>query len=179
MKTIKRIRALVTQDEIKTAEALGGRRVTLSGAGQEKGDGRVRGLYRIENKWTEAAHYSLHVRDFGKLCRTALAANEEPLFVVKVSASDLLPLKFVVIRDAFARGLGLVPKIEREGEHKTLRISDDTFGKHCLRYNHKVRRQKALTAYYWPTTLQDRTETHHVTVLFWEDFLWLKDLVDV
>lgn len=57
--------------EEQGAKVSGGRRVSGSGAGREKGDIRANG-YRIEDKFTDAASYTIRVEDLDKITKHAL-----------------------------------------------------------------------------------------------------------
>jgi len=168
MRTKKQIRRIVTADEKKTASALGGRRTFLSGAGTEKGDGRVNGLYRIENKWTQGASYRMEGKAFHNLSRVALGANEEPVFVV---AFDETKLRLVVIREAFARSFGIFPKIVSEKCGKTLPISWREFDANRVRAKTPV----GQVSYQHATILGHAKDVLSVVVLGWDDFLRLTE----
>lgn len=94
----KRRRKTATKSEREVAARLGGRRVPLSGAGVEKGDGRVPGMYRIENKTTERSHYSLTAMNWHKIHKAARFAGEEPLFHVRMKSSVFGYVEVVVLR---------------------------------------------------------------------------------
>lgn len=166
MRTKKQIRKLVTADEKKTASALGGRRIFLSGAGDEKGDGRVRGVYRIENKWTQAPTYRMSGKAFHGLTRTALSANEEPVFVVTL---DDIEMKLVIIRLEFARSFGIEPKIEPEKCRSTLPISLREFEANRVRATTAV----GQVSYQYARVLGHDKRVLDVVVLSWDAFLRL------
>jgi hypothetical protein len=74
-------RASVRQ-EVEVMEALGGRRQTGSGAvGHLKGDGRVRGKWRVEMKYTRKDSYRVERKELGKI-RGECEGLEKPLFVI-------------------------------------------------------------------------------------------------
>lgn len=115
--------------EVQIAEDLGGRRVFLSGAGDEKADVRVGrrfkktddGIvptegrtFRIEAKTTSRSHYSFKVVDWDDVARAANRAGEEPIFAVSFSAAR--NQDYVLIRSSFAAELGfnaLLPTMVR------------------------------------------------------------------
>lgn len=57
--------------ESKAAAQEGGRRVPLSGAGRQKGDVKLN-KFRVEDKFTDAASYSLKLADLLKIERHAI-----------------------------------------------------------------------------------------------------------
>lgn len=110
------------RQERRVAAELGGRRVPLSGAGAEKGDGRVAQKFtrtpegitetvqltlRIENKLTSKASYGLSYIDWDKLWAAANRFGEHPVFHVELYAPGLGQVQFAIITETFARFLGL------------------------------------------------------------------------
>lgn len=102
MASKKRERRDVQIEEQKIAGALGGHTTYNSGAGDEKGDGRVphsmyvidgdifertNWAFRIENKQTGKSWYRMSTADWSKLHRAARAHDEIPLFVVRLTAA--------------------------------------------------------------------------------------------
>lgn len=86
----QRMRRAATQQERETAEALGGYRQTGSGARQGyKGDGRVFGRFRIENKFTTRLSFSVKLRELTKI-RAECAAQEVPIFDVQFKEKGTL-----------------------------------------------------------------------------------------
>jgi hypothetical protein len=78
-----RVRRSVTNQERRTAEGLGGYRQTGSGARRGyKGDGRVEGRYRIENKMTRASSTVVRLSDLQKI-RGECSTGEVPIFEVE------------------------------------------------------------------------------------------------
>lgn len=78
--TLKQVRDSVTKQERATAEALGGHRQSGSGARRGyKGDGRVEGKFRIENKMTRAESMRVHLSDLRKI-RSECSNQEVPVF---------------------------------------------------------------------------------------------------
>jgi hypothetical protein len=79
----KRIRRLSAKQERRVAEALGGRAQRGSGSRiGYKGDGRVYGRFRIENKLTFADSYRVTLSDLHKI-RSECAGRETPVFEVE------------------------------------------------------------------------------------------------
>ena len=79
----KRLKHASMQQEQKSAEALGGRRQSGSGARPgNKGDGRVRGRFRIENKFTTAESFRVKLAELRKL-RAECEGLEVPIFDVQ------------------------------------------------------------------------------------------------
>lgn len=75
-------RASMKQEQ-KSAEALGGRRQTGSGSRVgHKGDGRVRGRYRIENRFTTAQSHPVKLADLRKI-RAECEGLEVPIYDVQ------------------------------------------------------------------------------------------------
>lgn len=91
--TKKAVRASVTRQERKRAEELGGRRQTGSGARPHaKGDGRVEGRFRIENKMTRAASTRIELKDLKKI-RSECEGTEVPVFEVEFRDKQTLETK--------------------------------------------------------------------------------------
>lgn len=77
------VRASVTRQERRVAESLGGHRQTGSGARRGyKGDGRVDGRFRIENKMTRAESMRVSLKDLQKI-RSECEGLETPVFEVE------------------------------------------------------------------------------------------------
>ena len=78
----KRIKRITAKQEVRVAQALGGQRQRGSGAVPwNKGDGRVRGKYRIENKTRFTKGITITREDLAKI-RSECAPGEVPLFQV-------------------------------------------------------------------------------------------------
>lgn len=78
----KRQKKASIQQELDVMEALGGKRQAGSGAiGHLKGDGRVRGKYRVEMKYTRHDSYRVERKELNKI-RGECTDLEKPLFVV-------------------------------------------------------------------------------------------------
>lgn len=97
------------REEAKTANRLDGRLTFNSGTGSEKGDGRVFGKFRIENKITDTESYRLEGEEFSYIWRQAKMAGEEPIFAVRVPVPGVSTLKtrLVAITQWFAEDLGI------------------------------------------------------------------------
>lgn len=128
------------RQERRVAAELGGRRVALSGAGAEKGDGRVAQRYtktaagieervllpmRIENKLTSKSSYTLSAEDWDKLDRSARACGEHPLFHVELSVEGVGSAQVAIIHEKLSEHLWLpTPRLwGRDREAKSFNIS--------------------------------------------------------
>lgn len=79
----KRVREVSKKQERKTAELLGGDAQKASGAlPWAKGDVRVKGELRVEEKFTYADSYRVALSDLEKI-RSETYGTEDPMFVVK------------------------------------------------------------------------------------------------
>jgi hypothetical protein len=106
----KRQKKLATRAEKHAASLLGARPTFNSGAGDEKGDSRVRQTfkvqngeivsgpagYRIETKHTETGAYSLSALSWQKIETAALKSQETPIFHIKFTKA-LWPADIAVI----------------------------------------------------------------------------------
>jgi hypothetical protein len=123
------------RQERRVATELGGRRVPLSGAGAEKGDGRVAQQYtktaegiqetvgltfRIENKMTGRDSYTLSSSDWDKLHRSATACGEHPLFHIELTVAGLGRAEIVVLTESLFGFLGFEVK-NRWGKDRSAR----------------------------------------------------------
>jgi len=91
--SIQQVRRSVTNQERRTAEALGGHRQSGSGARPGyKGDGRVEGKFRIENKMTTAGSIRVALKDLTKV-RSECAPGEQPVFEVEFRDKGTLRVK--------------------------------------------------------------------------------------
>ena len=87
------------KQEAETAKRLGGRVVRGSGCGSEKGDARVEGVIRVENKTTRAKSFSVTREMIAKIESAALSAGEVPAMEIEflneqgkpVSSISLIP----------------------------------------------------------------------------------------
>lgn len=82
--------------EAATAKRIGGRQTRASGAKNEKGDVRLKGFVRIENKTTKAASYGVSMETVQKLEDAVVGAGEVPILQVEL---QLGAKKFVVMPD--------------------------------------------------------------------------------
>lgn len=82
-------------------EELGGRLVSGSGSGLEKGDGRVLGRFRIETKRPPTGKYRLTFQDWEKIRDAAVRSNEIPVFHLVLSHTEV-----IVLREQDYGGLG-------------------------------------------------------------------------
>lgn len=79
----QRLRKIATLQERETSEALGGYRQTGSGSRRGyKGDGRIFGRFRIENKFTQAKEFRLKLAELRKI-RAECSGQEVPIFNVQ------------------------------------------------------------------------------------------------
>jgi hypothetical protein len=86
----QRLKKASMQQEEETARALGGHRQTGSGArAGHKGDGRVFGRFRIENKFTTAKEFRLKLAELRKI-RAECSNQEIPVFDVQFKERDTL-----------------------------------------------------------------------------------------
>ncbi len=86
------------RQEKRTAKTYGGRQTLNSGAMSDKGDVKVEGVLRIEDKTTRARSYVLKLEDLQKVAR---AANGDEMPVMKVSFEDDLRKQYVIIPEAW------------------------------------------------------------------------------
>jgi len=93
------------RQERAVARQLGGGRVPGSGSGDEKGDGRVLRTYRIENKGTANDQYRLTSNEWDKLWIAAVAANEKPIFHIRLLRDTTAGREYVVLETSFAEAL--------------------------------------------------------------------------
>lgn len=76
--------ARAPEQERETAEAIGARLVKASGSGNEKGDSRIAGAVRVENKTTQAKSFSVTTKMVKKLEDAAMPAGEIPVLEVEL-----------------------------------------------------------------------------------------------
>jgi hypothetical protein len=110
----------VKKEEEYLARTLGGRRTFNSGAGDEKGDGRVAHTYqivdgapfersedafRIESKTTASEGYRLAAVEWEKLQSAALRQSETPVFVIRLGTATGPMLRLAVVPTRYATGL--------------------------------------------------------------------------
>lgn len=86
----KRLKHASMKQERESAEAVGGRRQSGSGARPgHKGDGRVRGRYRIENKLTTAVSHRVRLTDLRKI-RAECEGLEVPIYDIQFKETGTL-----------------------------------------------------------------------------------------
>lgn len=81
--TITGSHARAPKQEKELAKRLGGRTTAASGAKDEKGDVRVRGVARVECKTTKNKSFSVTLDMFRKIEDAALSAAEVPVLMVE------------------------------------------------------------------------------------------------
>lgn len=104
MKTPKRLMGTQTpahlrsrRQEREVAAQVGGRLTPGSGAGNEKGDVRVKGLARIEAKTTAKKSYALTIEQLAKIEKAALPSGEIPAMVIEFIDGKGRPLQSCAI----------------------------------------------------------------------------------
>lgn len=100
-KTARQIKKATTKQERSSAAALGGRRTPGSGMLDEKGDGRVFGRFRIENKLSLSDKYRITSDVWKGIRDSALDAGERPVVQVRLSipTGGYLDLAIVDLND--------------------------------------------------------------------------------
>ena len=101
----KRLRETVTashrrapKQEQETAKRINGKVTKGSGNQHEKGDVRVRGVARVENKTTKHASFSVTVEHLDKLDKAVLGTKELPFMAIELMGGAR---SFVVIPDIY------------------------------------------------------------------------------
>jgi len=138
--TAKSDRRKITRHERRLATELGGRKTFASGAGDEKGDGRVAQRYlligdvpsptvryplRIESKMTSKSAYTMASADWDKLVVAAIRAGEHPLFHIQITVPGIGPVELALITSDLAAMLD-VPVLrswDRKRAAKSYQIS--------------------------------------------------------
>jgi hypothetical protein len=120
--TAKSDRKKIARHERQLATELGGRKTFASGAGDEKGDGRVAQRYmlignvpsptvrypmRIESKVTSKSAYTMSSEDWDKLVLAAMRAGEHPLFHIQITVPGIGHVELVLITSDLAAMLGV------------------------------------------------------------------------
>lgn len=150
------------REEAKTAERLGGRLTFNSGTGVEKADGRVRGVYRIENKITDSPSYRITGAEWSMLWRIAVMAGEEPIFHVRLPVlRTAYYTRLVILAKHFAAMLldeAVSPPLNRGGEagakgyalstQRWMKLGEDTGHIHLVLIDHK-RVRKPVVVMRW------------------------------
>lgn len=84
--------------EKETATRIGGKPTPRSGAGVVKGDVRVRGVVRVENKTTEHKSFSVTVEHIAKLEAAVASVTEIPMMQIELDGGRV---SFVLIPDKY------------------------------------------------------------------------------
>ena len=93
------------QQEVDAAKAYGGYTTSKSGAGDVKGDVRVKGKYRIECKCTTKGSYALNYKYLENFIEQATSLGEDP--ILQVHFIDEMGIKkrgYVVMPEEFVKG---------------------------------------------------------------------------
>lgn len=90
------------KQEQEIADRIGGRRTAASGAREEKGDVRLRGVVRVEAKTTKHKSFSVTLDMIEKLENAALPCGELPVILVEFNDGAGKKLKEVMICPAYA-----------------------------------------------------------------------------
>lgn len=90
------------RQEKRTARQYGGKQTKNSGAMDDKGDVKVEGKLRIEDKTTKKRSYRLTLSDLRKVAR---AAKGDEMPVMKICFEDDLRQQFVVLPEPYFRRL--------------------------------------------------------------------------
>lgn len=101
MKSPKKIVRASLRATEKLVSKIGGKKTAASGAWLEKADGRVPGLFRIETKFPPTGQYRLYKKEWDKLWKIAVLANEVAVFHIKLSAD----VEIAVMRDTDYRAM--------------------------------------------------------------------------
>ena len=108
----KQVKRKTQRNEARVAKDHGGMRTPRSGAGHIKGDGRVKGKYRIENKETDNLSYRFHIDEWASLTSEALKAGEVPIFHITIT--DRLGRRHELAVMRYQDHLGLIKSAEQE-----------------------------------------------------------------
>jgi len=109
-----RKRTQATEDRV--AKDHGGNRTPRSGAGHTKGDGRVHGKYRIENKETDGLTYRFHIDEWLFLVGEAMKVGEMPIYHIKLTDRRGRTHEIAVMR--YQDHLGLIRSAEAADEEE-------------------------------------------------------------
>jgi hypothetical protein len=90
--------ARAPNQEKETAKRTGGKVTARSGAGLVKGDVRVKGIARIENKTTKHRSYSVTTETLDKLENAIAGTSEIPIMQIELNSGTH---KFVLIPDMY------------------------------------------------------------------------------
>lgn len=72
--------------EKETAERFGGRQTKASGSSVEKGDVRITGVMRIENKTTKNKSFSVTTDHIGKIEQSVFGTSEIPTMCIELDS---------------------------------------------------------------------------------------------
>lgn len=114
-------------EEERVSEIMGSRATPNSGAGDTKGDSRIHGVVRVENKHTLKDWYTLSAIEWEKLWTQAIKAGEEAVFVVNMlSTSGVRHVRVCVLSFNYAQML--FPHLEEPdstvSKYRRLRVAD-------------------------------------------------------
>jgi hypothetical protein len=98
LKGLQGSHARAPKQEKETAVRVGGKQTPRSGAGTIKGDVRVRGVVRIENKTTEHKSFSVTTEHIAKLEAAVASGTEIPMMQIELDSGRV---SFVVIPDNY------------------------------------------------------------------------------
>jgi hypothetical protein len=84
--------------EKETANRTGGQTTARSGAGLIKGDVRIKGVARIENKTTKYKSYSVTTEIVDKLLNAVAGSNEIPMMQIEINGGTH---KFLILPDLY------------------------------------------------------------------------------
>jgi Holliday junction resolvase len=90
------------KQERELAGKLGGRLTSASGAKDEKGDVRIKGVVRLEAKTTKNASFSVTREMVDKIETAAVAAGEMPVLVIEFNDGNGRKLKELAIMPMYA-----------------------------------------------------------------------------
>lgn len=90
------------KQEAETAKVLGGRVTAASGSKSEKGDVRVRGVVRVENKTTQNKSFSVTLSMVEAIEEAALSSNEIPIIVIEFNDGRGRKIKDVAVLPTYA-----------------------------------------------------------------------------
>lgn len=99
------------KQEIETARRVGGKVTKGSGNQTEKGDVRVRGVARIENKTTKHSSFSVTLDHLNKLDHAVMGTNEIPFMQIELLGGKR---SFVLIPNMYLEDIIEAIRIARE-----------------------------------------------------------------
>ncbi len=97
--------------EKETANRTGGKVIHRSGAGLIKGDVRIKGVARIENKTTKHNSYSVTTETIDKLYAAVAGSKEIPIMQVELNGGTH---KFLILPDMYLEDIIEAIKIATE-----------------------------------------------------------------